>query len=190
MSFLAFRERMELRRIVSQGIRSGQLPADAAIVLTNSDAFAALQDKIGSRYAAFSASGGSHPILAWLAANWQTILQDVLALLPLFGISVPPITLPPTTPPGGTPTAPGSAAMAAERVTVPRLETADVSAPHFHEESQVAGILFEAIRTARETIVGGDGWADCTALRAESIACCRKAVKALDALIDSLQISA
>lgn len=118
MPFLGFRERLALRRQVAAAIDSGQLSSDAAVVLYNSDAFDALQEQIANVHAA---SGGSHPILAWIVANLPAIINLVLKLLPLFGVNVPPITIPPlgsptttTAAPAGSvinPTQPGAAGM-------------------------------------------------------------------------------
>lgn len=87
--FMGFAERLALRRAVVKGINSGQLPASASVVLSNSDAFYELERTVANR-----AQAVSHPILAWIAANLPTIIQDILALLPLFGVNVPPIVIP------------------------------------------------------------------------------------------------
>lgn len=100
--FLGFGERLALRRSIVQGINSGQLPSSASIVLSNPEAFYNLERTVADR-----AQASSHPILAWIAANLPTIIQDVLALLPLFGVNVPHITIPPL--PTPTTPAPGHA---------------------------------------------------------------------------------
>ena len=87
--YMGFAERLALRRRIAKGIADGDLPSQASVVLYNPDAFSEIERQTVSK-----AAGASHPILAWIAANWQTILQDVLAILPLFGVNVPPIHFP------------------------------------------------------------------------------------------------
>lgn len=87
--YMGFAERLALRRRIAKGIADGDLPSQASVVLYNPDAFSEIERQTVSK-----AAGASHPILAWIAANWQIILQDVLAILPLFGVNVPPIHFP------------------------------------------------------------------------------------------------
>ena len=101
MSFLGFRERSELRRTVARGIRNGQLPQSASIVLYNPDAFAELEQQVYGQAQTELAAGPTpapgapaHPILNWIVTHAPQILSFVLAILPLFGVSVPPIAIP------------------------------------------------------------------------------------------------
>lgn len=110
MSYLGFRERIELRRAVAAGVNKGKLPQSAAFVLSNRDAFAELERHVYEQVQTDVAAGWSpnaadsspaHPILAWIVSHAPQILAFVLAILPLFGVNVPPINIPAPPAPGG-----------------------------------------------------------------------------------------
>jgi len=106
MSFLGFRERIELRSTILAGIENGRLPQSAVIVLHREDAFSELEKRVFDQAHADLATGVSagspaHPVLTWIVSHAPQIMAFVLALLPLFGVNVPPIAipgLPPVTP--------------------------------------------------------------------------------------------